>query len=153
MSNKLKELNNEVICYIKIVVVSILLIGCEGKEKLSNDSNYDSDGSGEVRAARNSKPSCFVDKGFYNDIDCYEGEATLMKKRCDDIGSRAEKEATIHYSNSGCPTDRKYIGCCAYTEETQCYYLSDLYDTKAKADESKNDAKSNCIEAQGQWEE
>ena len=139
---------------LKIVVVSVLLIGCEAKEKLSDDSNVaNSVASSQVSAARNSKPTCFVDKGFYNDIDCYEGEATLMKKRCDDIGSRAEKEATIHYSNSGCPTDRKYIGCCAYTEETQCYYLPDLYDTKAKADEWKSYLKSNCIEAQSQWEE
>ena len=62
-------------------------------------------------------------------------------------------EAKITYSEqSGCPTNRKYIGCCTTVDSTQCYYLSDLYDTKEKKEEWESSLKSDCISYGDKWE-
>jgi len=118
-----------------------LFTGCE-----SDDSNQESiSESLQKSVGRNSKASCVVDKGFSNEIDCYEGEIDVIKKQCDGFKKRPFQGVTITYSEtSGCPTDKKYIGCCAGSDWTQCYYLSDIYNTPQKKEEQSSYLKSVC---------
>ena len=136
-----------------ILLVLLLLVGCTDDTANSVDTNIESVSSTVESAtlAREAKASCLVDKGFDNEIDCYEGEPLAMKKRCDSMPKIAG--ATITYTeNSGCPTNRKYIGCCATVDSTQCYYLAESYETNGLKVEWINDLKNNCISYGDRWE-
>jgi len=142
--------------FLSIFIALLFFAGCS-----DNATNNSTDSQENIATtsdsssfARNSKSSCFVDKGFDNEIDCYEGEAKAMKERCESIKKKAiSTESKLIYSaQSGCPTNRKYIGCCTTVDSTQCYYLSDGYDTKEKKDEWVNSLKSDCLSYGDKWE-
>jgi len=143
--------------FFSISIALFLLAGCSDETAESSNGIQESVAtpSESTVSSRSASSSCLVDKGFYNEIDCYEGEPEAVKKICDSVKKSAasQPEAKITYSEgSGCPTNRKYIGCCATAESTQCYYLSDMYDTKEKKDEWVNSLKSDCISYGDKWE-
>ena len=143
--------------FFSISVALLFFIGCSDKTTNNSAGSQESTESSTDSSnfARNTKPSCFVDKGFDNEIDCYEGEAEAMKERCESIKKQAiSTESKLIYSEqSGCPTNRSYIGCCATVDSTQCYYLSDSYDTKERKEEWESSLKSDCISYGDKWEE
>jgi len=140
--------------FFSIFIAFLFLLGC------SDDTTQNSTSSNENIAspaesstfARNSKSSCFVDKGFENEVDCYEGESAAVKKICDSLPKNIPGSKITFSENSGCPTNRKYIGCCSTVESTQCYYLSDGYETKKSKDEWINGLKSDCLSYGDKWE-
>ncbi len=141
--------------FFSVSIVLLFLVGCsENTIENSNGNNENiSTVSNDSSFSRNSKSSCLVDKGFDNEINCYEGEIVAIKKICDSIKNKNIPGSKIIYSEkSGCPTNRKYIGCCATVESTQCHYLSDGYDTKVQKEEWVNGLKSDCISYGDKWE-
>jgi len=130
--------------FFSLFIVLLFLVGC------SDDTTKKPSDSSTV--ARNTKSSCLVDKGFDNEIDCYEGESASIKKLCNSFPKNIPNSKITYSEHAGCPTNRKYIGCCSTVESTQCHYMSDSYDTKKLKDEWENGLKSNCISYGDKWE-
>lgn len=151
--NYLGEIMKTITLY-TLVALSVLFIGCGDENKSETTLSVENPDETSISQARNMQPSCTIDKGFGNEIECYEGDASSMKRRCDDI-QKIMPDFKVKYSaNTGCPTDKKYIGCCVTdTLSARCFYLSDIYDTGTKANEWIASTKSDCVvDINAKWE-